>query len=290
LIKGLLILIKERFNPGSYFPMIFFFSLGLGLYMLDKTTQTFSIERAIFSFVLLVSFFFRLRLFDEIKDYAVDLKHNPTRPLARGVLSIDQVKITLLILILVELASVAYLGKEYFFVHLLALSYSMLMYEEFFVGNFIRPHLTTYAVLHTFVSCLSGFSAAFVFSSASGSELSLQTVVFFITPWFYFNLFEFARKTYAAEEERPLVETYSLLFGAVGAWALSMSQVILGLMFLYFLEVKNIEMFYLLAGVYFVLSLTYVIKKNTTAAKFFRLISGIFLIAHFMLLTFTYWR
>ena len=285
-----MILTKERFHPGIYFPMILFFSLGTGMFLLDRTSHSLSIQSALLSFLLLTSFFFRLRLFDEIKDYAVDLQHNPSRPLARGVLSIDQVKVTLLILITLELIGTSLLGYKYFFAHLLATSYSLLMFEEFFIGKYIRNHLTTYALLHTFVSCLSSFSAALVFSSAADSELSFQTVLFFITPWFYFNLFEFARKTFAANEERPLVDTYSSLFGPVGAWTLSMSQVVLGLTFLYFLEVKNLSMFSFLALSYIILSLVYVIRKNETSAKFFRLISGAFLIGHFMLLTFTYWR
>ncbi|MCK6597137.1 MAG: UbiA family prenyltransferase [Bdellovibrionaceae bacterium] len=270
--------------------MIFFFSLGLGMYLSTETGNGFKLEKAFVAFVLLLSFFFRLRLFDEIKDYAVDLKYNPTRPLARGVLSVDQVKLILLVLIFAELIVTALLGKEYFFIHLVAIFYSLLMFEEFFLGSFLRPRLVMYAVTHTFVSSLSGFSAALVFSGASLDVLSQKTILFFVTPWFYFNLFEFARKTYAREEERSEVETYSLLFGPGGAWALSMSQVLLGLGFLHFLNVNKLEYFYVLASVYFLLSLAYLFNKSTRSAKFFRNISGVFLLAHFLLLTFVYWR
>ena len=36
----------------------------------------------------------------------------------------------------------------------MAIAYSMLMYREFFLRGFLRPRLTTYAVVHTVVTVL----------------------------------------------------------------------------------------------------------------------------------------
>jgi hypothetical protein len=289
LIKGLICLIKERFNPGSYLPMILFFNLGLGFYLLDKSGNSFSLEKFLISFIIQLSFFFRLRLFDEIKDYAFDTKFNPTRPLARGALTIDQTKMALLVLIAFELLVSGTLGRSYFFVHLVAVFYSLLMFEEFFIGSLLRPHLTTYGIVHTFVSCFSGFSGAYMFSRIDLNQVSLDVVLFFLTPWFYFNLFEFARKIFSQVEERPMVASYSGIFGIRWAWALAMSQVLLGLIFLNYLQIRNINYFLILSLIYFLVSLMYVFSGSIFSAKLFRNSTGLFLVGHFMLLTASYW-
>ena len=109
-------------------------------------------------FLLAISFFFRLRLFDElIKDYETDLKINPSRPLARGLLTQKQVWQCVLGLMIFEIALSAWIGWHALSGFLIAIGYSLLMYKEFFIGDWLRKHLTTYAVTHTFVSALLGF-------------------------------------------------------------------------------------------------------------------------------------
>lgn len=269
--------------------MILFFNLGLGFYLLEKSGKPFALDYFLISFVVQLLFFFRLRLFDEIKDYSHDIKFNPTRPLARGALTIDQTKLALVVFIAIELLISGAIGRSYFFIHLLAVFYSLLMFEEFFIGTWLRPHLTTYGLVHTLVSCFSGFSGAYMFSRIDLNQVNLEVVLFFLTPWFYFNLFEFARKTFSQEEERPMVASYSGIFGIRWAWALAMSQVLLGLIFLKYLQIKNINYFLILSLIYFLMSLIYFFSGSIFSAKLFRNSTGLFLVGHFMLLTASYW-
>jgi 4-hydroxybenzoate polyprenyltransferase len=287
-----LALIKERFSPASYLPLILVFTGANGLYLAKVTGYDFAYGRFAFTLILLLSFFFRLRCFDEIKDYEVDLKINPTRPLARGVLSIGQVKKGLFWLILLELLLSAYLGFWPFVVHSLAIFYSLMMYEEFFIGDFLRPHLTTYAVSHTFVSVLLGLSAA---TSITNFNFSLQKIgavdfLFFFMNWAFFNLFEFARKTFAPQEERPQVASYSNIFRPFGAWLLCWSQAVagLGILALSLPEAMRDKapFSWLLAGAgtYSLISLGYVLKPHAKMAKIFRSTTGIYLLLHYILL------
>lgn len=230
-------------------------------------------------FVLILSFFFRMRLFDEIKDYEVDLKVNPTRPLARGILSITQVKKMLFFLILLELIIAGSLGLSAFLVHFAAIAYSLLMYEEFFIGDFLRPHLTTYAVSHTFVSTLLGLSSAIAMTGANVLQLPLSFFFFFLMNWAFFNLFEFARKTFAPTEERPHVPSYSNIFGCAGAWFLSISQALLGSLVIYFLYPSKLIASALL--VYLVFTSGYIVFRSEKSARFFRNISGVYLLVHY---------
>ncbi|WP_413290564.1 manganese transporter permease [Bdellovibrio sp. HCB337] len=281
------ILIQERFSPVAYVPMILVFSWANGLYLANAAHYTFETSKYVLTALLMLSFFFRMRCFDEIKDYDVDLKINPTRPLARGILSVAQVKKGLFVMILFELLLSAYLGFWPFVIHTIAIFYSLMMYEEFFVGDLLRPHLTTYAVTHTFVSVLLGISAATAITGFNLQKLTFADACFFLMNWAFFNLFEFARKTFAPSEERPNVPSYSNIFKPLGAWLLSWSQVFVGIVLAYF-ALSNSSRFYWLAAagvVYTLMTLGYALKPQAKMAKIFRDVTGIYLLVHYVLLS-----
>lgn len=276
------ILVKERFSPASYIPMIAVFTAVNGLYLSKQAEIEWNWAQFFLTFILLLSFFFRMRLFDEIKDYEVDLKINPTRPLARGILSVIQVKKALLLLIIFELILAALIGGwNSFIIHGLAIGYSLLMYEEFFIGDFLRPHLTTYAVTHTFSSFLLAISAGVAMTGVSITDFHADIYIFFLMNWAFFNLFEFARKTFAASEERPHVPSYSNIFGRTGAWLLSTSQAAIGIILV---SSAKIEPLVITAFVlYLAASSLYLIQGNTKAAKIFRNSSAAYLLVHYII-------
>ena len=77
-MKRWIVFIKERFPLGAHLPMIVFFTLangGLGSQAGGSREHLAQLSVAVL--VMVTSYFFRLRLFDEIKDYEVDLKINP---------------------------------------------------------------------------------------------------------------------------------------------------------------------------------------------------------------------
>lgn len=287
-MRNWLILIKERFSPGSYLPMIFIFTLANGLYLAKAASYTFEAGRFIYALLLMLSFFFRMRCFDEIKDYEVDLKVNPTRPLARGILSIAQVKKGLFWMIFFEVILAASLGLWPFMIHVLAIGYSLLMYEEFFIGDILRPHLTTYAVTHTWVSVLLGVSAATAIIGFNPQKLQFQDVCFFLMNWCFFNLFEFARKTFAPNEERPHVPSYSNIFKPFGAWLLSWSQVIVGIILSWVALGSYMRFYWLVAAavVYTLLSVGYALNPQEKMAKIFRNGTGVYLLIHYITICF----
>lgn len=276
------ILVKERFSPGTYIPMIVVFTAVNGLFLCQETGVDWKASRFALTLVLMLSFFFRMRLFDEIKDYEVDLKVNPSRPLARGILKIIEVKQALLILIVFELLLAAILGWNSFVIHGLAIGYSLLMYEEFFIGDFLRPHLTTYAVTHTFSSFLLALSAGIAMTGASFTDLNGASFLFLLMNWAFFNLFEFARKTFSLAEEREHVPSYSNIFGRVGAWFLSTSQAAIGVVLV---STYQISPLVLGAFALYVLgSCFYLFIGSVKSAKIFRNSSAAYLLIHFVIL------
>ena len=279
--------LKERFSPAAYLPMILVFTASHAAYL--KQTQAWNFDWALWAYVtvFIFSFFLRMRLFDEIKDYEVDLKVNPTRPLARGLIKVSEVKRALLLLIILELIMTWNLGPVAFLIHAAAIGYSLMMYEEFFIGDFLRPHLTTYAVTHTFVCSLLGVSTLTSLANLNFGYFQKPLLAFVLMNWFYFNLFEFARKTWAPSEEREGVASYSKIFGLWGSVALSLSQVAIGILLLFQTELSTATLKKVLAAgiLYGLLSLVFPLKPTPKTASFFRGLTGVYLLAHYLILT-----
>lgn len=288
-MKNWWIFIAERFPLASYGPMIL---LYVGAHAMSATRLAFtdfSNWRALVSLLITFSFFFRLRVFDEIKDYTVDLKINPSRPLARGLITISQCHKMLICLILLELGLAASLGDRAFAVHGLAIGYSLLMYNEFFLGSWLRPRLTSYAITHTFVSVLLGLSCLVSQAPEILNEYEPTWLRFIFMNWCFFNLFEFARKTFAKGEERPGVDSYTSLFGPWGAVLLSVSQAVCGsFLFINVLmdplmsaSAWRIPLFGALCVAYSLFAFTFALKPTPLLAQVFRAASGVYLLAHY---------
>lgn len=290
------IFIKERFPLGSYGPMIFLFTGAHALFAANLLLVEFSLVRAALTLVMIFSFFFRMRIFDEIKDLEVDLRINPTRPLARGLLSVRECKTVLLFLIVGELTIARILGSTAFFLHGLAIGYSLLMFEEFFIGDWLRPKLTTYAVTHTLVSVWLGLSCLVAQTPQILNSLNMNQmatlILFVLMNWCFFNLFEFARKTFSQSEERPGVDSYSSLFTCWGAAGLSISQSIFGTFFIIsafhdpiLIEYTwSVQVFMGLSGLYCLSAICFALRPTPNLARLFRGISAVYLLVHYGLI------
>jgi hypothetical protein len=220
--------VRERFEPLSHLALIALFFIGhlrvsaaAGTLSKDQLVQ-----HHVPLFLATLLFFFRLRLFDELKDHETDLEHNPTRPLARGLLRRSDLTGAVAVCLLVETGLVGLASPYALPAYLLATGYSLLMYLEFFIGSWLRPRLTTYALAHTIV--VSGLSLS-LFSALAGrsvADLSLSRaqLPFAAACWCLFNVFEFGRKTFTRKEERSQVPSYSKIFGRAGAVLLNLTN------------------------------------------------------------------
>ncbi len=172
--------------------------------------------------------FLHMRLFDEVKDYAVDREHNPERPLARGLIGLGEFGTVTLLVILVELSIAANMGWASFTTMVMTLCFTLMMRMEFFVGDWMRPKLEIYAITHTFSATMLGFLS---FSMATGRPLVAcgeGFALFALGNWFVFNVFEFGRKTFGREEERDGVDSYSLRLKPAGAVVLLIVNMLTG--------------------------------------------------------------
>ncbi len=289
-LKGWTALIQERFPPLSYGPMILVFCLA-------NLTPNGILSKIYWLRILLVlilgfSYFLRLRLFDEIKDLDTDIAVNPRRPLARGAISVDEVKLGIFFLIALEGLLFGIFANGSWPFWLAPLGFSLLMYNEFFISKWIRPYLTRYAVSHTFVSVFMGLSL-WAFAAHATRVYTFESMLFFLSNWALFNLFEFARKTFAPKEERKSVESYSKVFGLWGACFLSFSQLSIFILLVnrswtssWAIDFQSpIGRIYMaLLSIYALCCLGFSVKKSVSSAKFFRAISGLLLLASYSMI------
>jgi 4-hydroxybenzoate polyprenyltransferase len=211
---------RERFDPVSHLVMILLFVIAHHMLFPGGASPA----AMVLIFLGTVAFFYKLRLYDEIKDYELDLQINPTRPLARGLVRHKDLYLGIIACIGIELALFGSQGKAAISAITCAILYSLLMYKEFFIREKIRPHLTTYAVSHTVVSGMLSVALISAMSQKYPWELDQTAYLFALNSWCLFNVFEFGRKTFTSAEERTGVESYSKIFGRFGAVALVLSM------------------------------------------------------------------
>jgi len=217
----------ERFEPLSHLIMIVMFVAAH--FFVAQSSRTIILEPIQILWVTLgtTCFFFKLRCYDEIKDYEVDLAKNPNRPLPRGLIQHFDLKRAIENCIILEIIFFASCGLPGLVGILIAIGYSLLMYKEFFIGELIRPHLTTYATSHTVVTFLLSLAIFSAMGRFYFWNLDADFYYFALMSWLLFNIFELGRKVYQPIEERPGVDTYSSIWGKGGALALVFGHAIL---------------------------------------------------------------
>ena len=106
--------IVERFEPFSHLAMIAAFYLSHIVFIQLLSLEEVNIQtlKSVLLGIAVVLFFFKLRLYDEIKDYEYDLKHNPTRPLARGLLNQQNLYHGIIVCIIFELLCFSIAGIQ----------------------------------------------------------------------------------------------------------------------------------------------------------------------------------
>ncbi|GAA3933244.1 hypothetical protein [Hymenobacter algoricola] len=162
-----------------------------------------------------ISFFFRLRVFDEIKDYALDARHHPQRVLQSGRVSLRQLRGLAAVGAGLEAAWSAYLGGPVLVGWLLVVGYSLLMRYEFFVGRWLQPRLVLYAVSHMLIMPLliGWLWRAYSPDFGTGSPVYTLGLLSLLGGF----SFELARKIHAPAAEKDGIASYSKSLGFGGA-------------------------------------------------------------------------
>ena len=172
------------------------------------------------------SFFLVLRIFDEHKDYKLDCRNHPDRILQSGLITLNHLKIAGALALTAQVLWSLWLDGgigQTTTAWLMMFGWTCLMGKEFFIGEWLTRHLTTYAISHMLVMPLIVWWLAnlavpgLAYSPTLGILMGLAFVSGFC--------FEITRKTKGPEEERDTVDSYSRVFGVRGAALIVMALV-----------------------------------------------------------------
>ena len=173
-----------------------------------------------------VSFFFRLRVFDEEKDFAQDAVNHPQRVLQTGRVTLPQLRRLAWAGLVLEATWSGLHASDTVWCWLGALGYSLLMRAEFGVGRWLRGRLVLYALSHMLIMPLviNWLFAAYSPSSPDGRYFPLLLLLSLLGCF----SFELARKLHAPAAERAGVDSYSKALGYGPALSLTVVVLLAG--------------------------------------------------------------
>ncbi len=189
--------------------------------------------REVWGMVAVVSFFFRLRVFDEQKDYALDAVNHPQRVLQSGRVTLKQLRALSLAGGVVELAWSVAMGTPTLLGWVLAVAYSLLMRYEFFAGRYLARRLVLYALTHLLIMPLviGWVWSAYAPNYGLTDPLWLLAALSLLGGF----SFEIARKLHAPEAERERIDSYSKAMGYSPAIGTVLLVLLLGVAVQYYL-------------------------------------------------------
>lgn len=208
----------ERFPPAN--ALLFFI-----LYLTCAAVARHSFGGIVISLVDIAgclvawSYFLMLRIFDEHKDYELDLQNHPQRVLQSGLITLAHLRVLGAIAIAAQVIWSLYVDDWQFGAATLAWGiaflWTCLMGKEFFCGEWLEKRLTLYAFSHMLVMPLLVWWLANL--GASGVEAGPAIVWLMGLAFASGFAFEITRKARGADEERDTVDSYSRIFGVRGA-------------------------------------------------------------------------
>lgn len=253
-----------------------------GYFSVSNSNDVFKITIGI---IATISFFFRLRVFDEIKDFKIDAINHPGRVLQSGRVSIRQLITISVVLSIFEISWSILCGFPTLLCWLIALAYSLLMRYEFFIGDFLKKRLIIYACTHMLVMPLiilwiwSGFYEEGLQHSALYILAALS-----LTGGFSF---EIARKIHVANAESPTVDSYSKSMGFWPAIICVLTLLFVGILiqsYLLYLIKSRIWAYLIIIALYTATCIVYASLKKQALEKKLRLAE--ILVSLFMLLSY----
>jgi len=199
---------KERFPVPAY-----------GLYILCLTFATFfyntkmlEIESSVGIFIVMfvVAFlqFLMVRIIDEFKDYDEDKKYRPYRPVPRGLIKLQELRVLFVICVLIQLI-LTLIVNPFSFIFLIVLwIVFILMTKGFFIKKVLDKHiLLEVAFDEIMLPVMILYLASFI--KIDMSILWRLLLLSYVVSW----IIEIARKVRCKKDEEKGVKTYTAVFG-----------------------------------------------------------------------------
>lgn len=218
-LRNFIAYLNERFPPlGNVLLILTYYSSNQFLaFALTGGPHAHYDRWSFLGMLMLVCFFFHIRVFDEHKDYEEDCRHYPHRVLQSGRITLRHLKIAGGIAIATELILCALRGPQALTAWAIAFGFSLLMLKEFFAPEALKRHFLLYATSHMLIMPLLAL-LVYAFATLRWPWTA--------PPWFWVYAFvgffvtfnwEVSRKIRAPEQEIDGVDSYTKIFGTYGA-------------------------------------------------------------------------
>jgi len=162
------------------------------------------------AFAVVLLFFLQLRILDEFKDFADDLRFRPYRPVPRGVVTLRSLGRLGLVAAAIQAVASALLGAHVLAALVVVWAYSGLMAVEFFASAWLKARPLAYLASHMVVVPLI---VGYVATCAGARAMAVPLLWLGAMSYMSFCVFEIGRKIRAPADEQQGVETYSTLWG-----------------------------------------------------------------------------
>lgn len=260
MIKRWILYIQESFSLLTRMLLSFF--ICLAIYALQKGMYGSSVRLSAVTLVVsTVSCYLLLlyvRVTDEFKDYNVDMKYFPDRPVPSGRISLRDLtvlKFTVAGLLIILNTVYSYAIIEFIVTYIAF----YLMAKWFFMEKLISNNrLLAFATHGPMYIILYYYIAAMFLKSNNLAVSFTDTLLISLWIWFPCMVWEFSRKTFAPEDEKEGYQTYSKMIGFKASTSIANLFLIIQVIFLFLLADKwnlhcSIQILFTTAMIYFVL-------------------------------------
>lgn len=225
---------RERFPLLAHGPLVGVVSAGtLGFSALARGGEFPGLAQLGVGFLTTLLFFFQLRVADEFKDFQEDARHRPERAVPRGLVSLRELVWLFGAGVVVQAGLNLWLSWSLFSFLALVWAYMGLMRVEFFAPRWLKAHPGAYLLSHMLVMPLIYLYLSACDWVVAGAAPPAALLGWLGAAFCSGLVVELGRKLKAPEQERPGVQTYTVVWGtrpATAAWfgALAVSGALAG--------------------------------------------------------------
>lgn len=244
--------------------------------------------------LVLFGLFFQLRVADEHKDNEEDTKYRPERPVPRGLVTLAELRRVAIGVATLQVGLTALLDWRLIGLLVAVWIYMAVMTKEFFVPKWLKARPLIYMASHMMIMPLIDLFATACDWLPAGYALhegfGLTVGAFLLLSLVNGAAIEIARKSWAPEQEREGVETYSRLWKPGPAGVAVMVVVLIGLALSAFINVRSGAGVWFLGGLMLVgawtawCAIDYAGTPTPKTAKAMETASGVFVLANYLLL------
>ncbi len=241
--------------------------------------------RLIPMFIVAFLQFLMIRIVDEFKDYEEDCKYRPYRPVPRGLITLNELKILFIICAIIQLGITYIFEPRAIFPLLIVWIFFAVMSKGFFIKNFLDKHILVEVALdELLMPILAWYLSYFAsYTLPINSTDFINVVTFLVMTYIVSWIVEIARKIRCKKDEEKGVKTYTAVFGIGGA--ISILCVLETILAFIQAAILGKQYFSIIIAIYVlvnIINLLFVKKKTKKTAKLVGLSANLYIVIAFL--------